>query len=191
MYNENPPLFPQFHWNDYFWITSAVLPSWAGFQIRNGPYGAVSSNGVSDGLIHIVFAPEGRDHSPLRPDEASMVRWVIDNEKSIHDGAMGRLLEEYPRFREQALDCYDEEDAAEVAPPATTVDELKRLCGIVSINVHPLVKADIPFLGVEFGCTWEEEHGAGVLLHGSSALECGAADTAILLWLAEKHAKRP
>jgi len=191
MYNENPPLFPEFHWNDYFWITSAALPSWAGFQIRNGPYGAVSGEGESDGLVHIVFAPEGRGDSPIAPDEASMVRWVIGNEKSVHDGAMARLLQEYPRFREQVFDCYDEEDAEKMAPPVTTVADLKRLCGIVSINIHPLVKAGVPFVGVEFGCTWEEEHGAGVLLHGNRALECGAADTAILLWMAKKHAEGP
>jgi len=191
MYNVTPPLFPDFYWDDYFWITSAKLPSWEGFQIRNGPYGAVSSEGESDGLVHILFAPEGRDDSPITHNEANMVRWVIDNEKSIHDAAMAKLLEEYPKFREEVFDCYDDEDAEELAPPVATVADLKELCGIVSINIHQLVKSGVPFLGVEFGCTWEEEHGAGVLLHGFNALECGDASTAGLLWKAEEYAKEP
>jgi hypothetical protein len=187
MYGKNPPLFPEFQPDDGSWITSAVLPSWTGFQIRNGPYGAVSDEGESDGLIHFVFAPEGVDGSSVALDMASMVGWVIDNEKSIHDAAMARLLEEYPNFREQVLDCYDDDEADLLAPPIATIADLKRLCGIVSINVHPLARDGVPFVGIGFGCTWEEEHGAGVLLHGSRALECGGADTAILLWMARKH----
>jgi hypothetical protein len=187
MYAKNPHLFPEFERNDNSWITSTILPSWAGFQIRNGPYGAVSDEGESDGLIHMVFAPEGLDDSSMAAEMTSMVGWVIENERSVHDRAMARLLQEYPGFREQFLDCFDEDEADQLAPPVTSIAELKRLCGIVSINVQPLLKAGVPFVGVEFGCTWDEEHGAGVLLHGSRALECGGADTAILLWMARKH----
>jgi hypothetical protein len=155
-----------------------------------GSYGSVSGKGVSNGLVQIVFAPEGRDDSPLRPEEINMVQWIIDYEKSIHDSTMGRMLVEYPSFRNEVFEDYNEEDAAEMAPLVTTVDELKRLCGIVSINIHPLVKSGMPFIGVEFGCNWDEEHGVGVLLHGSTPLECGDADTAIYLWIAEKHANK-
>jgi len=38
------------------------------------------------------------------------------------------------------------------------------------------------------GCNWEEEQGIGFLLHGNKIVEAGDADTAILLWMAEKHA---
>ncbi|MBW3539182.1 MAG: hypothetical protein KY476_02835 [Planctomycetes bacterium] len=189
MSSENPPLFPQFRWDGYYWISSAPLPSWKGFQAGNGPYGALSGDGEADGLVQIVFAPEGRDDSPLTADEIELVRWVIDNEQSVHDALMARLLAEYPSLREDVLDDYDEDEAAELLPPATTVDELKKLCGIVSINVHQLVKSGKPFIGDELGCTWDEEHGAGVLLHGDTALECGGADTAILFWLAAQYAE--
>lgn len=190
MYNETPPLFPEFTWNDYFWISSAILPSWTGFQVRNGPYGAISSNESSDGLVHFVFAPEGRDDSPLTSDEIDSVKWVVNNEKIIHDGLMSMLYEKYPSIKEESSGWYDEEDAAKLLPPIKNIDELKKLCGIVSINIHPIVKNGKPFIGVELGCTWDDEHGIGVVLHGNKALECGGADTAMLLWVAEGYAKK-
>jgi len=38
-------------------------------------------------------------------------------------------------------------------------------------------KDGIPYVGFEFGCTWDEEHGLGVLMHGTRTVEIG--DTAM------------
>jgi len=187
MYDVNPPLFPEFLWYEAFWVTSAKLPAWQGFQVRNGPYGCLSSDEPSDGLVHIVFAPEGRGDAPLTEDEIRSVQWVIDHEKSIHDALLQTLFEAYPNIREEALEWYDEEEAAALLPEVNNADELKKIVGVVSINIHPLVRDGIPFVGVELGCTWDEEHGAGVMLHGNRALECGDADTAIYLGVAKQY----
>jgi hypothetical protein len=47
-------------------------------------------------------------------------------------------------------------------------------------------KDGIPYAGFEFGCTWDDEHGLGVLMHGTRAVDIGGADTAFLLWIAEQ-----
>ena len=39
-------------------------------------------------------------------------------------------------------------------------------------------------------CTWDEEHGIGIILHGDHALELGGADTVGLLWVAEGYAEK-
>ncbi|MGB6295291.1 MAG: hypothetical protein WBF90_03790 [Rivularia sp. (in: cyanobacteria)] len=176
MYNENPPFFPEFYWNDYYWITSVIMTSFKGFQIRNGLYGSLSSNKTSDGTIHLAFKKENQDDSKLTQDEIDTVRWVINNEKGVHDALMSRLLEEYPAMRKLALECFDsEEEANEFVPPLTTIDEIKKLCGIVAIYVYPL-KSDKPCIGIELGSTWSDnDHGVGVLLHGNNVVECGSA----------------
>ena len=184
------PTFPEFIWNDYFWVTSARLPAWSGYQIRNGPYGGVSEAGLSDGRVQILFAPEGRDDSPLLASEIELVKWVIESEAALHEGAVKMLFDAYPRLREEALEWIDEEEASELLPEVQSADELKQLVGISSINVHQIMKDRIPYIGIELGCTWDDEHGLGILLHGSNPLEIGGADTAILLWIAEKYAKQ-
>jgi hypothetical protein len=110
MYGFEPPAFPAFDWNEHFWVTSAKLPSWAGYQIRNGPYGRVSQKGRSDGTVHVVFAPEGRDNSPLSNYETNLVKWLIDHEATVHSAMLQKLFEEYPAMREDALDWFDEDE---------------------------------------------------------------------------------
>ena len=68
---------------------------------------------------------------------------------------------------------------------------MRALIGLSSINVHQVQKDGVPYVGFEFGCTWDEEHGLGVLMHGTRTVEIGGADTAITLWIAEKDAKKP
>lgn len=48
----------------------------------------------------------------------------------------------------------------------------------------------LPYFGITFRCTWDEEHGAGVLMHGTRVVEIGGVDTAILLWMAKENAER-
>jgi hypothetical protein len=56
------------------------------------------------------------------------------------------------------------------------------------VFVHQIEKGGEPFIGIVLGCTWEVEHGVGILLCGSIALEIGGADTAFTLWIAKKYA---
>ena len=184
------PLFPKFKWDDYFWVTSANLPAWQGYQIRNGPYGSVSNAGRSDGTVQILFAPEGRDDAALSEHEIELVKWVVDNQASVHDAMLEKLFEEYPAIREQALDSFGKDEAKKILPKVRFPAQLKDLVGISSINVHKIGQDGKPFIGVELGCTWEVGHGVGILLHGSTPLEIGGADTAIMLWVAKKYARK-
>jgi hypothetical protein len=38
----------------------------------------------------------------------------------------------------------------------------------------------------EFGCTWDKEHGLGVMTHQTLVIEIGGADTAFLEWIAKR-----
>jgi hypothetical protein len=62
---------------------------------------------------------------------------------------------------------------------------LKRYIGLHSVNIHQLL-GDVPYIGYEFGCNWEEEHGYGVMMHGMRQVAIGDADTALHLWVAQK-----
>jgi Domain of unknown function (DUF6985) len=53
------------------------------------------------------------------------------------------------------------------------------------------MKDGVSYVGVELFSRWDREHGAGVLVHGSRVVEVGGADTAILLWIAERDAGGP
>ena len=174
----------EFQLDEYFWTAKARLPAWAGYQSRYGAYGSVSSEHPSDGSVTVTFAPEGRDTSPLTDAELDQVRWLLDHEGQIASAILKGLLAEYPKLQED----YDDEDRAQYMPDVASADDFRALIGRYNVNVHPLVKDGVPYLGYEFGCTWEEEHGLGVLMHGTRVVEIGGADTAILLWIARRDA---
>jgi len=184
------PAFPAFKWDKYHWVTSAKLPAWAGFQVRGGPYGSVSAAGRSDGTVQIRFKPEGRDDAPLSEREFARVKWVVDNQAAVHEAMLEKLFEEYPAMREEWLEFFSVEEAKKVLPKVRFPERLKDIVGVSCINVHHIDQDGIPFIGVEMGCTWEVEHGVGILLHGSKPLEIGGVDTAFTLWVAKKYARK-
>jgi hypothetical protein len=172
--------------HNLFWTTTVLLPSWKGFQSRKGPYASQDSTIPSDGLIRIIFAPEGRGTEPLTDLEMSAVRWAIENEASLSKALLTSLINEYPKLQKQY--GYSGKEKVELMPDVKSVEDLRKLIGLSSVNVHQVQKDGIPYVGFEFGCIWDEESGLGILMHGTRTVEIGDADTAGLLWIAKEDA---
>lgn len=164
-----------------WWGGEVRLPSWAGFQSRHGPYGGLDSAVPSDGRVRIVFAPEGRGIAPLTPGEEALVDWFFAHEEEVSGAVVAAVLRWFAARRAGA----GEEMGAAIADVAA----LRRRAGLYAVNIHQIADCGPPHLGFELGCDWEDEHGLGVLMHGTRAVEVGPADTAFLLWIAEADAE--
>ena len=86
---------------------------------------------------------------------------------------------------------YSDEERTTLIHPVADAGDFRRLTGLHAVHVHQVTKDGVPYVGFEFGCTWDDEHGLGILMHGQRAVEIGGADTAFLLWIAEQDAERP
>ena len=172
---------------DYAWTAQARFDSWAGYRDCSGPYGSEGSDEASDGSVEIVFAPEGRDDEPLTPDEHALVKWLVDHEPAVSEEVKASVYVEYLWLRQNE----DYSELANYMPAISSPDELKPLVGLQSVNVHQVSKNGLPYVGFELGCSWDPEHGVGVLMHGTRLVRVGGADTAILLWMAEEDAEKP
>lgn len=175
-----------FQFDGFSWTTEAQLPSWVGYQTRDGPYGSISSDEPSDGLVKITFAPEGRDESPLTEQERASVQWLLDHEAEVAPAVLRGLLAEYPGL--QGIYGYEGAEGNEYMPDVSSTKDFRQLIGLHEVHVHQLLKEGIPYVGFEFGCIWDDEHGLGVLMHGTRVVEVGDADTAITLWIAKQDA---
>jgi hypothetical protein len=171
----------------FFWVARCKLPSWVGYLDRSGPYGSAGACTQSDGAVDIVFAPEGRDTSPLTDPERALAQWFVDRERSVSDMVKAAIIQNYSRLQQAYSHGVE---GADHMPEILSPKDLERLVGLYAVNVHQIEKDATPYLGFELGCTWDEEHGLGVLMHGLRVIEVGGADTAILLWLAERDAER-
>lgn len=58
------------------------------------------------------------------------------------------------------------------------------MSGLHNVHVLQLQKDGIPYVGYEFGCTWDEGHGLGVLMYGTRVVEVGDAQTSFTRWIA-------
>jgi hypothetical protein len=89
------------------------------------------------------------------------------------------LLAEYPRLQE--LYGYEGAERKTYMPDVSRTEEFRPLIGLHIVHFVPLLKEGLPYVGYEFGCTWDGEHGLGVLMHGNRVVEVGGADTAFTL----------
>src|ERR1019366_2669561 len=174
------------------WSAPLTLVSWAGYQSRYGPYGAVDSTTPSDGSVTLVFAPEGRGTEALTRAELGLIAWFEMHEPSVSEAVKAAILACCAPDNAARLRDFDFDDSF---PRVKSQDDLRGLVGLHTVFVHQIETGGAPYIGYEFGCEWDVEHDLGVLMRGTELIEVGQADTAFLLWIAkadwEKKAKRP
>ncbi|MCO1337116.1 hypothetical protein MO867_22590, partial [Microbulbifer sp. OS29] len=73
------------------WVANETLPSWVGFREVISDYSEVSPHTPSEGRIQIVFAPEGRDNTPINKKEQSLIDWYIKHESSVSTSLLDGL----------------------------------------------------------------------------------------------------
>lgn len=166
--------------NGHVWVARIPAPWWRGFSVPGRPAP------VGDPEVRLVYAPEGRDTSPLTEIERSDAAWAADRLPELSRAALTGLLALYPRFAAEY--GFTAEEAAEFLPPVTQIDGFKPLLMLSSVYVHPCRRDGLPYVGLDMACHWDPEHGVGAMMHGPRVVEMGGADTALYLWIARRDA---
>lgn len=187
----NCPPFPRLRWDGDFWSGEVVLPSWEGFQDRSGSYASVGTEAPSDGTASLSVASEDEeDATSLSPEQMAAFQYLIDNEAAVA-AAVGRaLVDYYPEVRGALLNDPDSDDSHEL-PEVSEPGGLRPLIGLSGVHVLTIAHDGSAYLGFEFGCVWDEEHGAGVMTHRGRVIDTGQADIAFTEWVAERDPERP
>lgn len=174
---------------DMFWKTKLQTTFWLNFVGTPFPednpqdvFGAAS--------VDVTFAPEGRGISPLTSEEINLIEWLRVNHDGVANAVLSSLVHAYPTIKKE-LQGYDDGELDDLMPPIDSIEDLKPLISLQSINVHQVTKEGVPYLGFEFDCVWEEEHGLGVLMNGLRTVEIGGSETACLLWIAKRDSEKP
>jgi hypothetical protein len=175
---------PLFERGEFDWESEIVLPSWSGYRSCGGAYGAQDSDVPSGGRVHVCAAPLD-DGLPVGQEQLAACQYLLENDAAVHEAIVGAILEKYPEFFD--IFSEDAEERGIRLPEQMTAEELKQHIGIAYIHLHPVEKDGVGYVGVEFGCSWDDEHGLGVMLHRTAVVDIGGADTSILAWIAERH----
>ena len=188
------PPFPPLRRREFHWTARVVLDSWAGFQSRLGAYASTSSNTASDGTVRLSVAAVDGAATPT-PEQAAAFEYLLANQNAVRDTLVAAIVEEYPLLRDNVLagGIVDEVEMPELTSP----DDLKARVGLAVVHVLQTAKDGVAYTGFEFGCTWDDEHGLGVMMHRNRVIEfpengvgkVNGADLASEEWLAEEDAK--
>jgi hypothetical protein len=173
-------------WDDFFWTGEVNLPSWSGFQTRRGAYGSVSAAEPSDGTARLSVEPMDVDsRTPPTPEQIAAFQHLLDNEASIAAAIGHALLAYYPGEREAYLDAYELEESDKL-PVITEIADLRPLVGLSNVHVLSVNRDGVACIGFEFGCEWDDEHGAGVMTHRGRVIATGQADCSFVEWIARE-----
>jgi len=75
-------------------------------------------------------------------------------------------------------------------PDLKDIKDFAELLFPINFYVTAVVKEDYPYIGFGFSCSWDGEHGLGVMTHKDSIIEIAGADMAFDTWTAEKDLKQ-
>jgi hypothetical protein len=169
---------------DGHWEFEDLLPSWAGFQERRGSYESLSSREPSDGTVTVRVEAPGID-SPPSVEQSAAYQFLKDNEESVAANVLEAIWEYYSSLPERY--GFDERATARHMRRIRR-DGFKKLIGLGIVHVLPVAKDGFAYIGFEFGCGWDGEHGMGVMTHKNRVVAVGGADTSFLKWVAERDA---
>ncbi len=175
------PPSPPLRWRRGVWAGEVELPSWAKFQGGEGRYWLE------------VFV---ENNAPPSPEQVAAFRYLVDNEASVFAAVTRTLLEFYPGARARCIDAYDGDSACiaeveEILPEVITdAAGLHPLVGLSGVNILPVARDGMAYVGFALGCEWDGEHGAGVMTHRDRVIVTGSMFEASVTWAAKKDAAR-
>jgi hypothetical protein len=169
------------------WEGVIKLSAWQNFQSRQGAYAAQDSAIPSDGTVQLRIDNKENKQVAPSPEQVKAYQYLLANQEQIRDAMLEALLPEYEKLRD--VYGYDEEEAAQYMPPVQKASDFKKLIGLSSVHIQYVHKDGVAYVGYEFGCTWDDEHGLGIMTHLQRVIEIGGADTSFLWWVADDDAK--
>lgn len=171
------------------WMTALPLPHLARFRAAGSP--APAKGYARDDLVaepgEVIAFFENDDGSCEAP-EAMMIaaaRWLLANEAAFYGAVRDALLADLPRLRAEQ-DSIVLPDDAFLLPSQWTEETMHALVRLNGVTFHPVAGA--PYIGLDFGCAWDAEHGYGMMMAGTDVVETGGADVGGLSWIAARHA---
>jgi hypothetical protein len=135
-------------------------------ELKVPAFGELLGAKSSKALVEIEQTRDEDD--ALEPEVRAGIEWLIANEEATAKAVVAAIVGKHPEIASDVQAKFD----------------------LRSVHFHPAVNGEEPYVGFSFGCSWDDEHGLGVMMHGTRAVEVGGADTAILAWIAERDAKK-
>lgn len=160
---EQPP-FPKLTWTECDWWDGKLeLAGWSDFRLPD------STPAQSSNVYSLTVLPTDQRHAALPSAEQTA---ALSHLQSHSEAIALSVCEAVLPFYNKAFAA--EEGFFEELSPISTPAEVRGLISLNSVYIQSTHRDGMALVGLGFACAWDEEHGFGVLLHGSTVLEIGA-----------------
>lgn len=161
------------------------LHVWKGFQNRSGVYASRSEQETSSGQFKIDVGGDMFVDAPtVSQEHLAAYEYLVAHQANVQSAILAGLLTWYCELRPRVF--REVEAIGWSMPEVHHADEFRRLMGLSVVHLMNVSKNGVAYVGYEFGCSWDEEHGFGVMTHKDRVIEVGQADSSFLSWVAEK-----
>jgi hypothetical protein len=153
------------------WIN---LPAWKGFQTRNGTYTSKDTEEPSDVIIKTHTIGNSVDYVHLLSQvQYVSIQYLIQNSEKVRDSLLKALLKEHPNSKE----IYKN-----LMPEISSIEDYKEHIGLSFLHVMDSEKDGFAYYGFEMDCSWDDEHGVGVMMHKDKVIAVGLAEESFNHW---------
>ena len=164
------------------------LPIWTNFQNRQGAYGSLNESENSNAEFGISIGGDMViDNPTIKIEHVNAYDYLTTHSEQVQNSILTRLLAEYKNLQTEY--DYDEDEAKEFMPDIDNIEQFKEIIGLSQIHIMEVSKDNIAYVGYEFGCSWDDEHGIGFMTHKDRIIDFGGADTSFLTWVAKEDLK--
>lgn len=188
------PGFPPLRWEHYFWVGDLVLPSWAGFEVLHGRYApkrgakAKPVKAKKAEPVRLSINPENDDErTPPTQGQVQAFQHLLTNETAVTAAVLNRMFKHYPEDKYSYEEFHEDEGLK--LPSIKKPEGLRTLIHLSGVHLLNVYKDGVAYIGFEFGCAWDGEHGAGVMTHLGRIVTSGQADCSFLDWIARRDAE--
>lgn len=124
------------------------------------------------------------DNPTIKKEHINAYDYLVTHSDKVFNSILITLLSEYKGL--QIEFGYNEDEAKEFMPNVDNIAQFKNLIELSQIHIMEVSKNNIAYVGYEFGCSWDHEHGLGFMTHKDRIIDFGSADISFLTWVAEK-----
>jgi hypothetical protein len=161
------------------------LNVWNDYQYKERHYTPFKPPGIPSGIIRLDIGGDMMLDEPLITDgHVKAYQYTLENSKIVQELMLFSVLEKYKHLVESIIHRNEIEN--ETGSGSIAINEFKNLIRLLSVHMMNVEKDGMAYVGYEFGCAWDAEHGLGIMTHRNRICKIGGADTSFLTWVAEE-----
>jgi hypothetical protein len=135
-----------------------------------------------------VLLTDFEEVKELTKEHENGIEYLENNQMKILESILTALMKAYPEWQKRY--DYSEKEKSDFMPDIKEIKDFADLLSPGSIYITSVFSENIPYIGYLFSCSWDSEHGLGVMTHKDCIIEIGGADTSFSIWIAEEDRKK-